>query len=110
MELGFKQQYHNDNAFSLLMRYFSALAFVPSDKVVEVFEELSEDDRIPLEFISYFETTYIGVLRGRRNNRRRDQPLYPITFWNVFTRTEQALPRTNNSVEAFHNALNASVT
>ena len=110
VDLGYKQQYHTDNAFSLLMRHFTALAFVQPHDVTEFFEELSEDDRIPSEFISYFEMTYIGVLRGRRSNRRRDQPMFPIELWNVYARTEQALPRTNNNVETFHNALNISVS
>ena len=42
----------------------------------------------------------------RRSNRRRDQPIFPIELWNVYARTEQALPRANNYVEAFHNASN----
>ena len=92
------------------MRHFTALAFIPPHDVTQVFEELSEDERIPSEFISYFEMTYIGVLKGRRSNRRRDQPMFPIEFWNVYARTEQALPRTNNNVETFHNVLNKSVS
>ncbi|XP_076031967.1 uncharacterized protein LOC143019873 [Oratosquilla oratoria] len=83
VDLGYKQQYHNGNAFSLLMRDFSALVFVPPDEVIEVFEELSEDERIPSQ----------------------RSPMFPIAFWNVFSRIELAFPRTYNSVEAFHNAL-----
>ena len=36
--------------------------------------------------------------------------MFPLAFWNVYNRTALALPRTNNSVEAFHNVLNKSVS
>ncbi|XP_068225040.1 uncharacterized protein [Palaemon carinicauda] len=71
VELGFKQEYHNNNEFSLKMRHFSDLSFVPTQDVIWVFEELSEDDAIPQEFLAYFESTYIGIEGGTRNNRRR---------------------------------------
>ncbi|XP_068232264.1 uncharacterized protein [Palaemon carinicauda] len=109
VELGFKQEYHNNNEFSLKMRHFSALAFVPTQDVIWVFEELSDDDAIPQEFLAYFESTYIGIERGTRNNRRRVTGTFPLCFWNVYSRVVNSLPRTNNNVEAFHNSLNKSV-
>ena len=72
--------------------------------MVTAFEELSADEDIPEEFMSYFELTYIGVMRGRGNNRRRSTPLFPIPMWNVHSRVEHCMPRTNNSIEGFNNA------
>ena len=54
---------------------------------------------------TYTET--IGVIRGRT---RRENPLYPVSFWNVKKRVDEELPRTNNSVEGFHSALRSSIT
>ena len=59
---------------------FCALAFLPQEDVIEAFQNLSEDDDIPIEFVSYFELNYIGVMRGRTT---RENPLYPVSFWNV---------------------------
>ena len=92
------------------MKCFPALAFLPTEDVASVFEELIDDDCISTEFISYFEYTYIGIARGRGNRRRRDNPLYPIEMLNVRQRTLLRLPRTNNAVEGFHSGLKSSVT
>ena len=106
-DLGLKSQYNTDNKFSLLIRMFCALAFLPAEEVTDAFEELSEDEQLPMEFIIYFELTYIGPIRGRR--RRREAPLYPIAFWNMRNRVIDKLPRTNNSLEGFHSALKHSM-
>ena len=53
VELGFINQYHNDGEFNLKIRCYSALAFLPVDHVVDAFIELSDDDDIPQEFVSY---------------------------------------------------------
>ena len=96
--------------FFLKMRHFSDLAFVPSRDVPEVFEELSGDDMMPQEFLSYYEFTYIGIERGTRNNRRTATPMFPIRFWNVYSCVVNSLPRINSDFEAFHIVLNKSVS
>ena len=73
-ELGKKVQYNTDSSFALKVKCFSALAFLPSWDVVDAFELLSDDEDIPIEFISYFEQTYIGVQSGRGVQRRRAEP------------------------------------
>ncbi|XP_068213872.1 uncharacterized protein [Palaemon carinicauda] len=107
-DLGLKRQYNTDNNFSLLIRKFCAMAFLPVEEVINAFEELSEDELLPMEFISYFELAYIGAIRGRC--RRREESLYPITIWNMRSRVINKLPRTNNALEGFHSALNQSIT
>ncbi|XP_076069967.1 uncharacterized protein LOC143041794 [Oratosquilla oratoria] len=107
--IGFKQQYHQDDDFSLKVRFLPALAFLPIDDVIDGFEELTDDD-FPQELVSYFETYYIRGVRGRGQRRRRVEPVFPIHLWNVHERTENGMPRTNNYVEGFHNALRTSVT
>ena len=103
VNLGFKNRYHNESSFSLKIRCFSALAFLPCHDVVAGFEELSEDEDIPEEFLSYFELSYIGVMRGRGSNRRRSTPLFPIPMWNIHSRVQNCMPCTNNSVDGFNN-------
>ena len=46
-------------------------------------------------------------MRGRT---RRENTLYPVSFWNVKKRVDEDLSRTNNAVEGFHSALRSSIT
>ena len=85
------------------MKCFLALAFLPTEDVASVFEELIDDDCISTEFISYFEFTYIRIARGCN-------PLYPIEMWNTRQHTLLGLPRISNAVEGFHSGLNSSAT
>ena len=82
-----------------------ALAFLPVEDVVHGCEDLSDDEDIPTEFIIYFETSYIGTVRGRGLRPRRETPQFPIELWNVHDRVLNDLPKANNAVQGFHNAL-----
>lgn len=44
----------------------------------------------------------------RRNVRR--QPLFGLDVWNVYNRVDESLPRTNNSVEAWHRGFQSSLS
>ena len=79
--LGDRLKYNTDAIFFSKMKCFLALAFLTTEDVASVFEELIDDDCISTEFILYFEYTYIGIARGRSNRRRRDNPLYPIEMY-----------------------------
>lgn len=109
-ELGYKVNYDTDESFNIKLKCFTALAFLPASQVLDAFLCLTSDDSVPIEFVTYFEVTYIGAERGPRNNRQRVPGLFPISLWNVHQRTLNDEPRTNNSIEAFHNALQSSVT
>lgn len=54
------------------------------------------------ELILYFESTYIGIQRGRGERRRRGEFIFPIKLRNVRDRILHDLPRINNAVEGFH--------
>ena len=90
------------------VRCFAALAFLPIEDVVEGFLDLSEDWDFSPEFISYFEMTYISQARGRRQGRI--PPNFPIRSGNVRDRAISQLPRSNNSLEGLHNALQITLT
>ena len=109
---GLQERYMNDPQFGLQLRMIAALAFVSPQDVVNSFDELcviirNQYDGDIDEGLDYFEDTYIG--RFRRNTPR-GPPLFPIELWNMFNRTAEELPRTNNSTEAWHNSFQANVS
>ena len=78
VELGLKSQYHNDKSFNLKIRCYTALAILPVLDVIDGFDEITEDEIVPEEFITYFQSTYIGIFRGRGPNRKRSTPPFPV--------------------------------
>lgn len=81
---------------------FRALAFLPVGEIPEAFQDLLEV--IPAEAIrvaNYFEDTRVG--RPRRNGLCFS--LSSPEVWSVRKSTIADMPRTNNSVEAWHGGL-----
>ena len=71
-ELGWTRRYGTDPVFAHKIRLFSALAFVPTEHVIEAWLALTDYlDEDYDDFVVYFEPTYIGTLRGRAGARRR---------------------------------------
>ena len=102
MALGTRAKNTTDGAFRLRVKMLPALPFLPIEKEAIAFgkaEALCEDDEADLP--SYFETTYIG----RPCAGRRRPPFFPVEMWNVYGARRHGETRTNNSVEASHNAL-----
>lgn len=76
-----------------------ALSYVPERDVQFAFEILSEHFPEQLRpILQYWEATYVG--------RRilNIPPRFPINMWVMFDRLRSHLPRTNNSLEAWHNS------
>ena len=89
-----------------------ALAFLLPDDVVQGFEDLTDHIRINYQgevdnLLEYFEGTYIG--RYRRNALHRTA-MFPVVLWNMFHRTDEEIPKTNNSVEGWHRSFHARVS
>ena len=108
---GLQQWYQDDDDFSLHARMIMALAFVPPADLDAAFDDLFTEIRNNFnndfdDILNYFEDTYIGRLR---RNGRRDAPLFPGEMWNMYNRTRNHLPRTNNNVEGWHNGLQAHI-
>ena len=104
---GFNQRYLEDKEFSIAMKMIAALALVPACDVEKSFESLCAflpPETYPLQ--DYFEDTYLG--RPCRRGRRRE-PLFGIELWNMYNRTADELPRTNNAVEGWHRSFLANV-
>uniref|UniRef100_T1JFK1 non-specific serine/threonine protein kinase n=1 Tax=Strigamia maritima TaxID=126957 RepID=T1JFK1_STRMM len=95
--------------FSSKLRKLAALAFVPVDDVITIFEALMQSDFFLREeellrpLINYFEDTWIG-----RNGARRN-PKFSLSLWNCYTAVENDLPKTNNLVEGWHRAFSSSI-
>lgn len=100
-----RARYVSEPDFSRSVRQLLALAFVPSDNVIDSFEKLMdtsfflENEDILRPLVNYFEDTWIG-----RPNRRgeRGRPRFSIEHWNHYAATGEDLPRTNNAVEGWH--------
>ena len=103
---GLKVFYVENNEFEIQMRMVSALAFIPVDEVLNSFYDLeifirdNFDGVVGVDdVLDYFEDNYIG---RQRRGRPRAIPPFPIELWNMFDRTQEELPRTNNSIEGWH--------
>ena len=109
---GLDQLYINDGEFAILMRSISALAFVDEPDVPQAFYDLEAEIRNNYNHngidvvLDYFEDTYIG---RQRRGRARAAPMFPIPIWNMFRRTDEDLPRTNNHIEGWHNRFSLNV-
>ena len=110
-QVGLSRDYISNEEVRLLVKSLVSLAFLPEEEIEEGFdildglrennEHLRENEKL-VELMSYFEDTYIG--RPQRRGRRR-APRYHPSLWNVRGRTTAGLPRTNNSLEGWHCAL-----
>ena len=92
VNLGLKEQYQNDESLRIWVRMIIALAFLPVDKVVDVFVDLccEKPDYAEVEaFADYVLENYIDTL------------IFPIHMWNHFEEND----RTNNPVEGYHSKL-----
>lgn len=92
---GLQVPYSSDSDFAFQIRLLVALAFLPSEKVLEAYEELIGTDFFSEEsesqyvgqiqaLLGYFQSTYLYRL-NRAGNRKA--PLFAIEVWNVFLTT-----------------------
>lgn len=111
---GLQNVYGEDEEFAQYIRCLAALAFVPPEEAVNRYEELKKLDFFKeklngtsavdvgvQKLLDYFEKTWVGHFA--RN--RFVAPLFSISLWNVYNLTLAFFPRTNNAVEAWHNAI-----
>ena len=92
-------EYENDPTINMQVRMLTAWAFVPVADVPAVVEELQEyvDERLN-DLMDYTEDNYIG----RRYRNGKEKPRLALEWWNVYERTLDGDPRTNNNAEAGH--------
>lgn len=102
--LGLSAKYREEPSFALRVRRLPALAFVPPNEVhrymtLILADEVSRDDGL-LQFVKYFQDTYVGQ---RVNDTIVIPGQFPHQQWNMYHRVKNNLPRTNNSLEGWHN-------
>jgi hypothetical protein len=102
---GLVHLYGNRADVRLKCKSLLALSFVPPTDVQFAYEILQEEGFPPemKPITDYWENTYVG--------RRLEGvvPSYAISMWNSFDRLNSDIPRTNNSLEAWHNAFQKTV-
>jgi len=100
-EFHLADHYRTNEDIRMRVKMLLALSFVPVDDVLTAFDSLADNSPPEMNtLVEYWEDTYVGP---QRRHRRAD-PRFAISMWNVRERTTLGLPRTNNSVEAWHRA------
>ncbi|CAF3260105.1 unnamed protein product [Rotaria socialis] len=98
---GLSKKYQEDEYFRLNVRKLLSLPFVPTDNVAEAFDIVADDFEDDADnIVEYFEKTWIGQRKKRGTGRKK--PIFNYELWNVYERVINNLPRSNNSVEAWH--------
>ena len=108
--LGLREAYLGSEELRTSIKMMTAVAFLPPDEVVAGFEALQASPHYveaAAPIYDYFEDTYIGRPVGGGGRRA---PRYPVESWNAYVRLEGGAPRTNNNVEAWHQAFQASLS
>jgi hypothetical protein len=106
-DTGLSVKYRENPKFALNIKMLNALAYVPPESVIIVFEDLIESDfykeneLILTPLLDYFEDAWIGRI-GR--NRQRRSPKFPIKLWNCYDLIKNDIRRTNNAIEGWHNS------
>jgi len=109
------QAYNTVPEFQLIVDRMAALAYVRHDLVVAFYDQAIEPmiqslpDSVPepaVDYIDYFERTYVGRRAGRVGARRA--PLFKPDLWSIYEDLMQDSPTTNNALEAFNNQWNAA--
>ena len=107
-----RKRYVEDAEFALHMRVVATLAFVLPQDVIASFDLLCDQIRLTYgddadRVLDYFEDNYIGRFQSSAQCRA---PIFLIETWNMFHRTHQEMPRTNNSIEGWHRRFGSNLT
>jgi len=111
-QAGLQQKYTDDSEFALQIRMMTALSFVPVANVEQAFNDLMDtsyyttNEELLTPMVNYFEDTWIGRMDSRN---RRKQALFPINLWICYAYLAENIPRTNNSVEGWHNSFSSTL-
>lgn len=119
--LGLVELYSTNGYYNMLLRCFTALAFVPKDRIPEYYEILCQSlpNDCPAEvhaFVDYIAETYVGQKIYERVSADKDEtlvlrinleyqwkdPKFPPKLWSVYERVLTDEPRTTNKLEGWH--------
>ena len=127
--LGYKEKYTTNEKFRTNVKKLMALAFVPVSDVAKGYAAVVDDfDEEDYSLLDYFEKVWVGQKKGRglyllkctclmssiTHNRylgiQRGKPKFSLELWNMYERVIHDLPRSNNSIEGWHQAFNHRVS
>lgn len=96
---GLSNKYGNDEIFNMQIRMLKSLAFVPPEEVNEYYSELYDSihDKDWIKIANYFKKNYIS----NQNSGSRYDP----NFWCIGDARSELFPRTQNTIEGWHNRL-----
>lgn len=108
---GCATKYGNNEDFSLQIRMLKSIAFVPPEEAVAYYNHLKPLlDADAKKIGKWFEKNYLtGDLSKVRRKAAAPTPMYSPEFWSVCDTQKESLPRTQNSVEAWHRRLKVVV-
>ncbi|CAF4985702.1 unnamed protein product [Rotaria socialis] len=100
---GLTTKYNEDEVFRLNVKQLIALAFAPLDQIITSFDLICDqfDDDVD-DLVEYFEKN--GLV-----NRKEEKPQFDHKLWNIHDRVVATVPRSNSSVEGWHNAFASRV-
>lgn len=105
----YQTRYACDTNFMHSCKMVMALAYAPPGEMRILYDSLVKSEGFPhddlADFLTYFEETWLGYKKNR--NRTIVKPRFSTELWNIFERTIENLPRTNNAVEGWHGAFNS---
>lgn len=104
-------QYLNDSIFNEFIRSLLSLSFIPKNDILKIYEQIiykyndfnSENIK---KFVEYFKKNFIGVYE---KYHLLEEPKYQYEFWSNYEKVIHEIPRTINSLEAWHRGLNQKV-
>lgn len=108
-QCGLTTEYRDDPELAANLRHLPALAFLPCENTIDSFKNLKELMKMQKrpragttshkvrQVFDYFEDTWVG-----KSNKAAK---FPHRLWNMRDLTLNGLPRTNNGVEGWHNAM-----
>lgn len=112
-QYGLATEYRDDAEFAAKLRYLPALAFMPCANIRKAFDDLKKIMKLPKrpragtlhfklrQLYDYFEETWVG--------KGNTPPKFAHNIWNMRSLTLSGLPRTNNAVEGWHNAMTTAI-
>lgn len=114
---GLQSTYASDLKTSTTLKLIFALAFLPDNDISSVYSLLitrepffSSPNKNVKELLDYIERTWVGQQVRGAEGSQRSAPRFRYSLWSVYTVIINGHSRTNNSVEAWHNAINRCIT
>ncbi|CAF4878989.1 unnamed protein product, partial [Rotaria socialis] len=105
---GLTTKYNEDEVFRLNVKELIALTFAPLDQIITSFDLICDQfDDDANDLVEYFEKTCTG--EPKRSGTGRKKPQFDHKLWNIHDRVVATVPRSNNSVEGWHNAFASRV-